>query len=77
MAQNAGEFWGRSLFQKSPGTITVSIGEPIDSTGLKADELNSRVEQWIEEEMQRIGDYGTQQRAAAVSAKTRSQPSVM
>jgi 1-acyl-sn-glycerol-3-phosphate acyltransferase len=75
VAQNAGEFWGRSLFQKSPGTITVSIGEPIDSTGLKADELNCRVEQWIEEEMQRIGHCGAQQCTATVGGKNRSQAS--
>jgi len=51
VAHNAGEFWGRNAFLKHPGTITISIGKPIDPTGLKADELNSRVEAWIENEM--------------------------
>jgi 1-acyl-sn-glycerol-3-phosphate acyltransferase len=51
VAHNAGEFWGRNAFLKYPGTITVSIGKPLDSTGRKADELNSQVEAWIENEM--------------------------
>lgn len=51
VAHNAGEFWGRNAFLKRPGTITVSIGQPIDPAGMKADELNSRVEAWIENEM--------------------------
>jgi 1-acyl-sn-glycerol-3-phosphate acyltransferase len=32
----------------------VSIGKPIDTTGLTPDEVNTRVEQWIETEMRRI-----------------------
>lgn len=54
VAHNAGERWSRNAFLKHPGAITVSIGEPIDPKGLKADELNARVEDWIEAEMQRI-----------------------
>lgn len=51
VAHNAGEFWPKNAFIKRPGTITVSIGPPIDSSGLKADELNQRVERWIESQM--------------------------
>ena len=54
VALNSGEFWGRKAFLKRPGTITVSIGKPIRPAGMKADELNSRVETWIEQEMARI-----------------------
>jgi 1-acyl-sn-glycerol-3-phosphate acyltransferase len=54
VAHNAGEYWGRNAFLKHPGMITVSIGKPIDSVGLKADELNARAEAWIEGEMARI-----------------------
>ncbi len=54
VAVNSGEFWGRKAFLKRPGTITVSIGKPIDPAGMKADELNARVETWIEQEMARI-----------------------
>jgi len=54
IAHNAGEFWGRNAFLKYPGVITLSIGKPIDVTGMKADELNDRAERWIEAEMARI-----------------------
>lgn len=55
VAHNAGEFWPKNSFIKKPGTITVSIGKPIQSTGLKPDELNQQVEAWIEHEMQHLG----------------------
>ncbi|MEE9580079.1 MAG: lysophospholipid acyltransferase family protein [Nitrosomonadaceae bacterium] len=56
VAHNAGELWGKNSFIKRPGTITVSIGAPIDPAGMKASELNARVEEWIELEVVRIGD---------------------
>jgi 1-acyl-sn-glycerol-3-phosphate acyltransferase len=54
VAHNAGEFWRKNSLLKHPGTITVSIGTPIDTTGMKADELNRQVEAWIEAEMLRL-----------------------
>jgi len=54
VAHNAGEFWGKNAFLKHPGTITVSIGQPIAPAGLKADDLNLQVETWIENEMPRL-----------------------
>lgn len=60
VAHNAGEFWGRNSFIKMPGTITVSIGKPIDPTGMEAGELNEKVEAWIENEMLRISQQGQQ-----------------
>lgn len=54
VAHNAGEFWRKNSLLKRPGTITVSIGTPIDTTGMKADELNRQVEAWIEAEMLRL-----------------------
>jgi 1-acyl-sn-glycerol-3-phosphate acyltransferase len=54
VAHNAGKFWGRNSFLKHPGTIIMSIGQPIDPKGLKADEINRRVEGWIEAEMQKL-----------------------
>lgn len=56
IALNSGYLWRRDAFLKLPGTITVSIGRPIDPSGLKAAELNRRVEDWIEAEVARIGD---------------------
>jgi len=54
VAHNAGEFWRKNSLLKRPGTITVSIGKPINATGMKADELNKAVEHWIESEMTRL-----------------------
>ncbi|SNX60673.1 1-acyl-sn-glycerol-3-phosphate acyltransferase [Nitrosomonas ureae] len=60
VAHNAGELWGRNSFIKYPGTITVSIGEPIDPTGMEPGELNAQVEAWIEFEMLRISQKNQQ-----------------
>jgi 1-acyl-sn-glycerol-3-phosphate acyltransferase len=60
VAHNAGEFWGRNSFVKHSGTITVSIGQPIDPTGMEAGELNAQVEAWIEAEMLRISRGSSQ-----------------
>ena len=54
VAHNAGTCWGRHAFRKYPGTITVSIGKPIDSRGKKADALTREVETWIETEIPRL-----------------------
>ena len=32
----------------------MSIGKPIDPKGLKAEQINSQVENWIEAEMERL-----------------------
>lgn len=54
VAHNAGEFWAKNSFLRKPGTITVRIGPPIVTTGLKIDALNQQVEDWIEQEMTRL-----------------------
>ena len=54
IAHNAGECWRRNAFVKRPGLVTVSIGPAIESQGLSADELNRRVQDWIEGEMRRL-----------------------
>lgn len=55
IAHNAGEFWRRRSFVKTPGTIEVVVGPPIDTRGLNAAAINLRAEQWIETTMTRIG----------------------
>lgn len=54
VAHNAGEFWKRNALLKEPGEITVSIGPPIDPTGLEVAEINERAQKWIEAEMRRL-----------------------
>jgi 1-acyl-sn-glycerol-3-phosphate acyltransferase len=46
--------WPRQAFIKKPGLITVSIGPAISSEGLTPEELNHKVEQWIETEMHKL-----------------------
>lgn len=54
VAHNAGEFWRRNAFVKRPGEIIVSIGPAIEVKGVKADEINTRAEAWVEAEMRRL-----------------------
>ena len=54
VAHNAGLFWRKNAFVKTPGTITVSIGKPIETADLKTDVLNQQVEDWIEAEQLKL-----------------------
>ena len=54
MAHNAGHFWPRNGFLKYPGTIHVVIGEPKDVSNMKASEVKTWVETWIEGEMDKL-----------------------
>lgn len=54
IAHNAGACWPKKHFVKRPGTITMSIGQPIPSTDRTADGLIAEVEEWIETEVQRL-----------------------
>ncbi len=54
VAHNAGAIWGKGSFLKRPGTITMSIGTPIVTEGIKPDVLNQAVEAWIENEMLKL-----------------------
>ena len=54
VAHNAGLFWRKNAFVKTPGTITVSIGKPIETADLKTDALNQQVEDWIEAEQLKL-----------------------
>jgi 1-acyl-sn-glycerol-3-phosphate acyltransferase len=49
IAHNAGVYWKRRGIVKYPGTIEVIIGPLIDSKGLKATEINHKIEDWIED----------------------------
>jgi 1-acyl-sn-glycerol-3-phosphate acyltransferase len=54
VAHDAGLLWPRNAWLKRPGTVTVSVGEPILPLETTPHELTSRVERWIEAEMRRI-----------------------
>lgn len=63
IAHNAGECWPKNSFIKKPGLITVSIGPPIETAGLEAEEVNRRVRDWIENEMRQLNPerYGARE----------------
>jgi 1-acyl-sn-glycerol-3-phosphate acyltransferase len=73
IAHNAGHVWPRRSFLKYAGIVTVSIGKPIDTAGLSPEEVNARVESWIETEMRRI-DPGSYTSAVAASAQAERAP---
>lgn len=54
VAHNAGEFWGRRAFVKQPGTIQMVIGQPIETRGKKATEINAEAESWMRSTMVEI-----------------------
>ena len=54
VAHNAGLFWPKNTFIKHPGTIQVVIGKPIQTAGIKPDDVNTQVETWIESTMQTL-----------------------
>lgn len=54
VAHNAGECWPRHAFLKKPGTVTISIGEPIDISGMKPAKINEAVKAWIDTEKQSL-----------------------
>lgn len=56
VAHNAGEFWPKHSFIKYPGTITISIGEPVNAFGMQPEEVKEKVEGWIKQEMKEISN---------------------
>jgi 1-acyl-sn-glycerol-3-phosphate acyltransferase len=56
VAHNAGYLWPKGVLGKRPGTVTVSIGRPIRTTGRNMQELTNEVESWIEGEVARLGN---------------------
>ena len=59
VAVNSARCWPKTSFVKTPGTIHVSFGPPIQCEGKKTDTIVAEVECWIETEMRRISptDY--------------------
>ena len=47
VAHNAGVYWPARKLVKTPGTITVVIGDPIDTNGREARELTEELKRWV------------------------------
>ena len=54
VAHNAAECWPHKHFLKYPGTITVVISEPIETSGKDRKELTETVKNWIEAEISKM-----------------------
>jgi 1-acyl-sn-glycerol-3-phosphate acyltransferase len=54
IAVTSGRCWPRKSFSFTPGTIDVSIGQPVSAEGREPAELMEEVERWIEAEMRRL-----------------------
>ncbi|KAA1193914.1 1-acyl-sn-glycerol-3-phosphate acyltransferase [Pseudohalioglobus sediminis] len=54
IAVTSGRCWPRRSFSFIPGTIDVSIGEPVYADGREQGELMDEIERWIEAEMHRL-----------------------
>lgn len=54
IAVTSGRCWPARSFSFIPGTIDVSIGEPVSTEGREQGELMAEVERWIESEMHRL-----------------------
>jgi 1-acyl-sn-glycerol-3-phosphate acyltransferase len=70
VAVTSARCWPRKSFILRPGTIDISIGKPIPSTGRQADELMREVETWIEAEMRRLDPEAYAGGPAASAAAT-------
>lgn len=54
IAHNAGQCWRRNSFLKTPGLITIVIGQPIPTEGRSVEEINQDAYQWITTTMARL-----------------------
>lgn len=54
IAHNAGKYWPNKQLIKTPGTITVVIGEPISTEGKNSKQLTAEIKEWIENEIQKM-----------------------
>ncbi len=55
VAHNAGYFWPRRKFLKTPGTVTIAFGPPIDPKGKTPEELLALTQTWIENKVKELG----------------------
>ncbi len=69
IAVSSAKCWPRRSFALRPGTVDVSIGPVMPSTGRDADELMADVERWIEAEMRRIDPEAYVGEAAATAPR--------
>lgn len=51
VAHDAGHFWPAHRFVKTPGVVTVHIGQPLDTTDRDPRELTEEVATWVQQQL--------------------------
>lgn len=69
VAHNAGHYWPKRSFLKKPGVIRLVIGEPINTDGLKASEINKRAEEWIKAKTAELGEEAERELANTTNSR--------
>ena len=54
VAHNAGLFWPGRGFPIKPGTVQLAVGPVLNTTDMKAGDINRYAEDWIEEKMEEL-----------------------
>jgi len=54
IAVTSARCWPRRSFSFIPGTIDISIGQPVSAEGREPEELMEEIERWVESEMHRL-----------------------
>lgn len=54
VAHDAGRLWPRNGFIKTPGTIHLHIGKPLETDGLSAEQIRAEYTQWLRTNCQNI-----------------------
>ncbi|MBA3661422.1 MAG: 1-acyl-sn-glycerol-3-phosphate acyltransferase [Gammaproteobacteria bacterium] len=57
VAHNAGRFWPRRQFIKTPGTVRIVVGPPIETKGRTPEEVLAETKAWIETTVRRIDGF--------------------
>jgi 1-acyl-sn-glycerol-3-phosphate acyltransferase len=65
VAHNAGLFWPRNALLKHPGCVTVRIGAPIDVSEGAAEVVIRDIEQWIEDQVERLVEAAGEEQSRA------------
>ena len=71
VAHNAGWLWPKGFLGKRPGTVTLSIGPPIAPAGREPSAIILEAQEWIENEVARLGKPAELMQAADAVVRTR------
>lgn len=74
IAHNVGDYWRRRAYVKQPGTVTIRIGEPIETRGRDPLEVNLEAHRWIESRMREIAPQRRYEPVSVEEAVVRQYP---